>query len=188
MQLFKEWVCETLLQITSDPLSSFAEQLVDRIDSQPKVTVHRDYHSRNLMLTSSNELGIVDFQDALVGPLVYDLASLLYDCYYEFSTEEIARYLEQYQMLANKADIPKFSGLETLQPAVMAVAVQRQLKAVGIFTRLWFLQNKNSHLPHVLPVTTRISKLASMLGFDDLASWLEHDVIPALPERLESLN
>ena len=188
LKIFEDWICRELLEIHAKPLNDAAETLVNRIDSQPKVVIHRDYHSRNLILTPAGTLGIVDFQDSLVGPLAYDLASLLYDCYFEFTAELVERYLTHYQMLATQADIPTFHSLESIREAVIEIAIQRQIKAVGIFVRLWFLQRKNSHLAYVIPVLARVQTLASRVGFDDLSSWLASDVIPDLPGRLKSLN
>ena len=188
LKIFEDWVCGELLQTHTDILNAIAIPLVDRIDSQPKVVIHRDYHSRNLILTPSRTLGIVDFQDGLVGPLAYDLASLLYDCYYMFSSPKIEQYLRQYQSLAEDADIPKFDGFEPLRDAVHQAAIQRQIKAAGIFVRLWFLQRKRSHLPYVVPVISRVKELAAVTGYHDLSSWLEQEVIPALPDRLQTLH
>lgn len=188
LKIFEDWICNELLEVHAKPLKDAAGSLVNRIDSQPKVVIHRDYHSRNLILTPTGTLGIVDFQDSLVGPLAYDLASLLYDCYFEFTEELIETYLTHYQMLATEADVPTFDSVGSLREGVIDTAIQRQIKAVGIFVRLWFLQRKSSHLDYVIPVLARVQTLASRVGFHDLSSWLASDVIPELPNRLKSLT
>ena len=137
--------------------------------AQAQCCVHRDYHCRNLLFDpDSGELGVVDFQDALMGPASYDLASLLHDCYHDFSDAAIERwrnwYLEHSPLPLNP---------ETFALDVTLTAIQRQLKAVGIFVRLRLRDGKTTHLEHVLPVLDSISRLAAPLPqLAPLADWL----------------
>ena len=124
---------------------------------QPQCCVHRDYHCRNLLFDGTH-FGIVDFQDALHGPVLYDIASLLQDCYHVFPPAVIKRGLQQYvelQPLLADAD-----------PALVSrwfdfTAIQRQLKAAGIFARLDLRDNKSSHLRYIRPLLNRILHLTT---------------------------
>lgn len=188
IEIFREWVCGELLSVDASPLDAVAMELVDRVDSQPKVLVHRDYHSRNLLLTPTGGLGIVDFQDSLIGPLAYDLASLLFDCYHQFSDEQIVRYLDRYRELSQEVDIPRFESADVLRRAVIDVAAQRQLKAIGIFVRLWLQREKTSHLRFVVPVTERVSDLAQAAGHRELSEWLAEDIVLRLRQRFSAVR
>lgn len=187
LSIFEEWCCGKMLGDGAKPLSGIAESLTTEIDSQPKVTVHRDYHSRNLLL-HGDRLGIVDFQDALVGSSVYDLASLLYDCYFEHSREEINIWIDQFRLLATEANLPCIQPRAAFVRALEITAIQRMLKAIGIFCRLWFTQRKETHLPYVLPVLTRVVTLAQRNELLGLSSWLDMRIKPNLQASLQRLE
>ncbi len=135
--------------------------LVHVLLKQPTTVIHRDYHCQNL-LVDNDELGIVDFQDALAGPALYDLASLLRDCYHRFSEADIARYLSQY-----------LDGCELTfdDPAkrLDLTALQRQLKAVGIFARLHLRDGKDTHLRYIRPVLEHAHSISQRY---DETTWL----------------
>ena len=146
--IFAEWLLGALLgeALPAHAQTAF-DALVQNALGQPQCLIHRDYHCRNLMLTSEGRLGIVDFQDALIGPASYDLASLLWDCYHRFDGAELRRWQERYRSRCRFAFDPKaFSRMLDL------TGLQRQLKAVGIFVRLLLRDGKASHLGHILPV------------------------------------
>ena len=115
----------------------------DEIERLPRVPVHLDYHSRNLMLPPSGlPLGIIDFQDAVEGPVTYDLASLLYDCYQDYAEDE-----RQYWSLRFYESLPEavrhaFGSGERWHRAVRLTAFQRHIKAIGIFARLAYRDGK----------------------------------------------
>ena len=187
--IFSEWVCEKLLQIGSQPLKAIENHLLDQIESQPQLTVHRDFHSRNLLFTDPHHIGIVDFQDALFGPATYDLASLLYDCYYEFEAVERENYLQHFREEAKARELGLIEPLNALRGAVEYCAIQRQLKAVGIFCRLVYLQQKTTHLKFVVPVLKRVRKLAmSYQPFEAFGQWLDSEVIPGCERHLPTLR
>lgn len=160
--IFAEWFVEgllerPLLERSGQPteFQAMSELLVDTAELQPKGCVHRDFHCRNLMY-DNGQLGIVDFQDALHGPILYDIASLLRDCYFEFSETDIDRWL--------KYSISITPVLAKYPPTQLKlwfdwIAIQRQIKAVGIFARLHLRDQKSSHLPHILPVLHRLQRL-----------------------------
>ena len=187
LSIFEEWCCGKMLGESAKPLSVIADPLTEEIDRQPKVTVHRDYHSRNLLL-HGDRLGIVDFQDALVGSSVYDLASLMYDCYFEHRHEDIESWIDQFRLLTAEADLPCIQPRTAFVRALEVTAIQRMLKAVGIFCRLWFTQQKKTHLPFILPVLTRVTQLAQRNDLSSLSSWFDSLVIPKLRDSLQRLQ
>ncbi len=176
--IFAEWFVGKLLGMVPDATFHAAKSvLIDTIASMPSCVVHRDYHSRNL-LWSEGRLGIVDFQDALVGPVTYDIASLLRDCYHTFSEAEVARWRRHFRVR---------SGLAVEEGAFARAfdftAIQRQLKAIGIFVRLRYRLGRGSHLADVLPVLRRVIALCrSHDELHELAAWLEGMVHVAEPK------
>ena len=191
LQIFDEWVCERLLNVESTPTKAASGHLIEHIDAQPKTTVHRDYHCRNLLFSKPAQFGVVDFQDALFGPAFYDFASLLYDCYYEFTPGEVERYIQNFINLQAEQGLEYENDPSLVASAVEYCAIQRQLKAVGIFCRLAYVQKKTTHLEFVLPVLARTVKLcAKHQALVELGEWLQTDIVPqvtsALPKLAES--
>jgi len=120
--------------------------LVAECINQPQVWVHRDYHSRNLMITDENSPGVIDFQDMVVGPIGYDLASIFKDCYIEWPRSKQLQWLEEYLVKANsELDLPGFS-FETLTRWFDFAGLQRHLKVLGIFCRLNYRDGKPAYL------------------------------------------
>ncbi|MYE25204.1 MAG: phosphotransferase [Gammaproteobacteria bacterium] len=166
--IFAEWFVGKLLGMAPDATFHAAKSvLIDAIAAMPACVVHRDYHSRNL-LWNEGRLGIVDFQDALMGPVTYDIASLLRDCYHTFSEVEVTRWRRHFRVR---------SGLAVEEAAFARAfdftAIQRQLKAIGIFVRLRYRLGRGSHLADVLPVLRRV--IALCRGYEELgalADWL----------------
>jgi aminoglycoside/choline kinase family phosphotransferase len=151
MSLFSRWyISKHLGQSLHEP--SFAvwlhtqQYLAMECLQQPQVWVHRDYHSRNLMITESNSPGVIDFQDMVVGPIGYDLASIFKDCYIEWPRSQQQQWLEEYRVKAiARLALPDFS-LETLTRWVDFAGIQRHLKVLGIFCRLSYRDGKDSYL------------------------------------------
>lgn len=152
--LFDEWFVEKFLQqqINKATYQEACAQLVKSAEEQPKCCVHRDYHCRNILF-HENKLGIVDFQDALHGPILYDPASLLRDCYHTFSEEQIGLWLD---MFVSHTDALKNVPRTQIQQWFDFIAIQRQLKAIGIFARLHLRDNKSSHLKEIRPLLSRL--------------------------------
>lgn len=120
--------------------------LSDAALEQPKVFVHRDYHSRNLMLVDENNPGILDFQDAVWGPITYDLVSLLRDCYITWPRERVESWLQDYY--ERLVDDPLLEGVSQAQFLrwFNLMGIQRHLKATGIFARLNYRDGKPGYL------------------------------------------
>ncbi len=169
LNLFTEWFTEKLIALepADDAATIYVasfDLLVAVIERQPKSCVHRDYHCRNL-LYNQQRLGIVDFQDALIGPCLYDLASLLHDCYYPFSEQEIDQWLDYF--LTGTDRLQTFTKEETRR-MLDFTAYQRQMKAIGIFARLHLRDRKSTHLIHIVPLLKRM--VTSMSRYPELAA------------------
>jgi N-acetylmuramate 1-kinase len=161
MQLFQEWFLKKLLAMD---LNHSEQQLIDDIQQaivaavlqQPKVCVHRDYHSRNLMLigTAGKEhVAMIDFQDAVIGPISYDLVSLLKDCYIAWPAAQREAWLKGYfQRLQLLAVIDKSYSFQDFFTDFEIMGLQRHLKVLGIFARLNIRDHKTAYLKD-LPLT-----------------------------------
>ncbi|VAW58884.1 Phosphotransferase involved in threonylcarbamoyladenosine t(6)A37 formation in tRNA [hydrothermal vent metagenome] len=146
MNLFKDWYLNRHLNMQLDNRQSKVIEntfnlLTDSALEQASVFVHRDYHSRNLMVTSKNNPGVIDFQDAVNGPVSYDLVSLIKDCYIAWPREKQLQWIDQYLML---------SGLNLDKQVFIRqfdlMGMQRHLKATGIFARLHHRDNKPGYM------------------------------------------
>ncbi len=127
--------------------------LLKEIESLPYVPVHLDYHSRNLMLPGGAlPLGVIDFQDAVIGPVTYDLASLLYDCYQHYPEEARRLWSRKfYDSLALEKSV-LFDDFEQWHRSLRLTAMQRHIKAIGIFARLAHRDRKHQFLGEI-PLT-----------------------------------
>jgi len=163
--LFKTWFLESYLGLVLNTqeihrLDNVITHLIASIDKQPKVFIHRDYHSRNLMvLPNSNELGVLDFQDAMQGPATYDLVSILKDCYITWPREQVLDWAYTFHASCPAlADYPSTVFLRDFDYC----GLQRHLKVLGIFCRLYLRDNKASYLqdlPRVLEYVLECSAL-----------------------------
>ena len=181
LAIFTDWLIGRFLSLeTPSFFGAVQEALIEASQSVPQRVVHRDYHCRNLIWRSDGGVGIVDFQDALLGPSCYDIASLLRDCYHEFDEASVERWRRRFFDLA---------GLEcdagAFERAFDLTAMQRQLKAVGIFARLYMSRGKPSHLADIVPVLQRLARLAP--NYEEtapLAAWIGAEVLPQAVARL----
>ena len=179
MGLFRDWLVGTHLGITpdaaqSDMLDAAFKLLADNARAQPRVLVHRDYHSRNLMVTGRNNPGILDFQDAVIGPVTYDLVSLLRDCYIEWPRNRVEDWALGYRELALQSGILREEHEDPRQFLRWfdLMGVQRHLKAAGIFARLNHRDGKLGYLDdiprtlgYVVEVSGRYPELAGLGEF-----------------------
>ena len=156
MDLFETWYLNRHLNIQLNEhqkaaLDSIFKLLINNAEEQPQVFVHRDYHSRNLMITDNNNPGVIDYQDAVIGPVTYDLVSLFKDCYIEWPGEKIEHWLDLYLARLTPAH---FIEKETLRRWFDLMGVQRHLKVLGIFARLNYRDGKTQYL-NDLPLTLK---------------------------------
>ncbi|HTR59679.1 MAG TPA: phosphotransferase [Casimicrobiaceae bacterium] len=150
LALFPDWyVAKHLaLDITAEQratLDAAFELILANNLAQPRVFVHRDYHSRNLMVTDPNP-GVVDFQDAVYGPITYDLVSLLRDAYIEWDEERQLDWAARYWEHARDAALPVAADFSAFWRDFEWMGVQRQLKVLGIFARLYHRDGKDAYL------------------------------------------
>ncbi len=151
MALFNQWFVGELLGISLDKeeialLDSLYQQLILSAQEQPQVLVHRDYHSRNLMLLDDKELGIIDFQDAVLGPITYDLVSLLKDCYVRWPAQQMrdraVSFKNQTQRLNQDFEVTDQQFVRWFD----LMGLQRHIKVMGIFARLALRDGKAAYL------------------------------------------
>jgi len=155
MDLMQEWYLEKYLEITLDAaqksmISKSLEKIADTVLEQPQgVFVHRDYHSRNIMLTPKGEVGVIDFQDARVGAVTYDLVSLLRDCYIEWDKDEVVKLALYYRDTVS-LDVDDATFIRWFD----FMGLQRHIKVLGIFARLHLRDGKSGYLKDI-PLTLR---------------------------------
>ncbi len=150
LDLFPEWYIARQLgkQLTpaqSATLSAAFERILDNNLAQAQVFVHRDYHSRNLMIASPNP-GILDFQDAVYGPITYDLVSLLRDAYIYWEEQQVLDWCIRYWEAARKAGLPVNADFADFYRDFEWMGAQRQIKVLGIFARLCHRDGKDAYL------------------------------------------
>ncbi len=156
MDLFETWYLNRHLGIELDQaqkasLNDVCKLLIQNAIEQPQVFVHRDYHSRNLMITEENNPGVIDYQDAVIGPITYDLVSLFKDCYIEWPRERVEFWLELYLARITPT---RLIDKDTLIRWFDLMGVQRHLKVLGIFARLNYRDGKAQYLDD-LPLTLK---------------------------------
>ena len=188
LSLFSDWLCATHLGIRftdeeSRKWNAVCDFLVYNALDQQCVFVHRDYHSRNLMLTDENNPGILDFQDAVSGPYTYDLVSLLKDCYISWPEDDVANWALSFHR-KRQAALGSSTDENRFVQHFELMGVQRQLKAAGIFARLNHRDGKTAYMldiPRTLNYIVAISDRYSELSF--LAALISERVLPSLTEQ-----
>jgi aminoglycoside/choline kinase family phosphotransferase len=189
MALMPEWFCARHLHLDltrgqGEMITAACEFLVAEALAQPQVFVHRDYHSRNLMITRERNPGIIDFQDAVRGPVGYDLVSLLKDCYISWPRPRVEGWVREYRLMMHKqASHSAGSNDAQMLRWFDVIGIQRHLKVLGIFARLWYRDGKSGYLKD-LPLTLRyvVDACASFPQLQPLREFLQHFVVPALPQ------
>ena len=141
--------------------------LLEEIDRLPKVPVHLDFHSRNLMIaTGGLPLGVIDFQDAVMGPATYDPASLLYDCYQNYTEEMRRRQSRRFFEALPEPIASTFEDFEAWHRALRLTALQRHIKAIGIFARLAHRDHKQQFLDEIPLTRQHLIEEVSALNLD----------------------
>jgi hypothetical protein len=179
MGLFTDWLGQTHCDLTMSPSEhqawlSAQDKLIRSALSQPQVYVHRDYHSRNLMVTEQDNPGILDFQDAVLGPLTYDAVSLLRDCYIVWPAEQVTEWQRQYFLGLCQAGRLTQSEWSAFVQAFDWMGIQRHLKAAGIFARLYHRDGKDGYLKDIPATLNYIIQVGR--HYDDmkeLVAWTE---------------
>jgi len=157
LNLFKDWYLEKHCGVTLNAEAQAVwqqacETLIASALEQPAVCVHRDYHSRNLMkVNDGNNPGILDFQDAVVGPVTYDLVSLLKDCYISWPRDRVEEWVAGFYKQTAQSGIVNAAKVSEVQYLKWfdLMGVQRHLKAIGIFARLLHRDNKEGYMQDI---------------------------------------
>jgi N-acetylmuramate 1-kinase len=193
MGLFREWLCGGVmgLRLTkedNDLLDDFFEILIESALKQPQVFVHRDYHSRNLMVQADGSLGVLDFQDAVIGPVTYDLVSLIKDCYIIWPKAMIREWALEYAALAHEAGIIESVDKAEFIVSLDMMGLQRHLKAVGIFSRLYLRDGKSGFLADIPRTLAYIKEvLGEYPELETVSKWFEKKIYPMLITRLHAV-
>ena len=205
LALFDDWFVTGLLKIAPETLPTswpkFKQQLIASALEQPQVSVHRDYHSRNLMVLdtdtlTANPLGIIDFQDAVYGPCTYDAVSLIRDCYIDWPVATQQAWLAYfYQLYCQEAAASNSEASNSKTPVSLKefqrwfdwMGMQRHIKVAGIFARLWLRDNKAGYLQDI-PLTLQhlLSTIKAYPELNAIQHWLTDVIIPAFNVFLQA--
>nr|WP_275658880.1 phosphotransferase [Shewanella sp. Isolate11] len=181
--IFTEWLLQHHLGLAitdaeQHMLKQVFQLLVDNVADQPKVGMHRDYHSRNLMLCD-DQLAVIDFQDSVLGPITYDAVSLLRDCYVRWPADKVEALMQvHYQQMQQIGLLSPTVSINQYRRWFDLTGLQRHLKAAGIFCRLNYRDAKPGYMKDI-PLTLRYVRDVAQ-GYDELiefANWLDTKVI-----------
>ena len=186
MGLFSEWFLGRHLALDSNQVPLNLGQIFDHLSAsaleQPQVWVLRDFHSRNLMRVTQHNPGVLDFQDAVLGPITYDLVSLLRDCYISWPEQQVNDWALAYrQRLIAGGQLAATVSEQQFLRWFDLMGVQRHLKAIGIFARLNHRDNKPGYLadiPRTLAYVIQVSQRHAPL--QDFGQWLAEQIQPRL--------
>ncbi len=184
MSLFPEWFLQKHMALPApDFIETVFETLIASALEQPQVIVHRDYHSRNLMICADGLPGIIDFQDAVIGPITYDLVSLLRDCYISWPQQRLNNWLGYYYDQAQKKGLLSHIEFDQFIRWFDLMGIQRHLKVLGIFCRLNYRDGKTNYM-NDLPLTLHYVKQVCNRypELDELSKFI--DQLPGLETRL----
>src|SRR4029077_1740251 len=187
MGLRPEWSLARHLSLTlsaaeTELLASSFEFLIVEALAQPQVFVHRDYHTRNLMVVRERNPGIIDFQDALCGPVGYDLVSLLKDCYIAWPRARVEAWVEGFRARLLERGGPAGGSRAEFLRWFDLIGVQRHIKVLGIFCRLWYRDGKAGYLSDLPRTLDYVREAGARYGeLSALARFLEERVTAQLP-------
>ncbi len=195
MDLFKDWFLVEFLglklsEVEQNDLQRIQQNLAGSALEQPQVFVHRDYHSRNLMLCGQDNPGVIDFQDAVIGPLSYDLVSLYRDCYIEWPDEKIYAWLDRFLQQRVGAGCDDAFDTKCFYQWFDWMGVQRHMKAIGIFCRLLLRDGKSGYLKDIPRTLAYVSNICRK--YDELTPLAElldsHSVLAKFESRVQGLQ
>lgn len=187
LALMPEWLLARHLAL--EPSAAEGELIADTFAflireglAQPAVFVHRDYHSRNLMVVSERNPGVIDFQDALRGPVGYDLVSLLKDCYIAWPRTRVLDWVSGYRARLAAQGGPAGASEAQFLRWFDLIGVQRHIKVLGIFCRLWYRDGKPGYLADLPRVLAYVRETCAQYAeLSALGRFLDERVAPALP-------
>ena len=166
MNLFPEWYLGrhlgvTLSEAQQAQLDKVFETIISNVLAQQQVFMHRDFHSRNLMFLDAGNPGVLDFQDAVYGPVTYDLASLLRDAYIQWDEEIVLDWVVRYWQSAKQVGLPVNPDIDAFYRDFEFMALQRHLKILGIFCRLNYRDSKAIYMGDLPTVLDYVRKTAN---------------------------
>jgi len=185
---FPEWFCEGLLELELAAseravLEAAGERLIGCALAQPRVLVHVDFHSRNLLVLPGGELAVIDFQDARRGPVCYDLAGLLRDCYVAWPQPRVRAWALAYRRRLLEAGRPAADSDEEFLRWFDWVGLHRHIKVLGNFARASIRDGKHAYLKDIPRVLAYIEQaLSRHAEFDELLRWFGDRIRPALAD------
>lgn len=189
MQLFEQWMLPELLGLTvSDTdlrlLDSVQSLLIESAIAQPQVWVHRDFHCRNIVVSDDDALGVIDFQDAVRGPITYDLVSLLKDCYLRWSPELVEHWSSAYYQKTAGAGLLVDIDFLQFQRWFDFMGLQRHIKVLGIFSRLYLRDGKSGYLKDLPLVIRYVVEVSSQYPeLSTFAEWFKVSVLPVCEKQ-----
>jgi aminoglycoside/choline kinase family phosphotransferase len=184
MNLFRQWFVGELLayapSIEEEKLIAAAfDFLADQALSQPQVLVHRDYHSRNLIYREAKAPGVIDFQDAVWGPITYDLVSLLRDCYIRWPPERVRQWAMGYGNMAYEIGLLPMTSSQQFLQWFDTMGLQRHIKVLGVFARLSLRDGKHGYLNDLPLVIRYVLEIANQYPQTQVfASLFEEKLLP----------
>lgn len=185
MSLLRDWFVARYLALDLNTqqqavLGNAFAMIADAVLAQPQVFVHRDYHSRNLMLLANGEIGVIDFQDAVTGPITYDLVSLLRDAYVVWPQADVERWVREFAAMLRAGHGLREVDDKTFMCWFDWMGAQRHLKVVGIFARLSIRDGKHAYLDDI-PVVFNylLAEIQSHTEFHALFELLRSVILPA---------
>lgn len=173
--IFTDWYLHRYRRVNIMPLQNLLTEtfayILQQLSEQPRVFVHRDFHSRNLMVRADDRFGLLDFQGAKWGPMTYDLVSLLRDCYIDWSTEQVSAWVEQMhtQLWSMRSEPP--ASAATFQRWFDITGLQRHLKVLGQFARKALNENNQRYLADMPRVQNYVYQVCER--YPELASFYE---------------
>jgi aminoglycoside/choline kinase family phosphotransferase len=190
---FPGWFVENLQGYSLDnsehaQLDKLFNLLIDTALEQPRVLVHRDFHSRNLMLQADGQLAVIDFQDAVVGPVTYDLVSLFRDCYIRWPAGQVTDWaLSQRDALHAEGLLPEVGDAAFLRWFDW-MGLQRHIKVLGTFARLYLRDGKPGYLEDLPLVITYVLEILDKYRsdepvFGECLDWFEHKLSPLIAQQ-----
>ena len=192
MDLFSDWFIPHIeVSLDASLWQTVKTTLINEILRQPQVVVHRDYHSRNLMQDQADHsrLGVIDFQDAVIGAYSYDLVSLVRDAYVDWSEVQISSWIKDFWQRQKNAELTTTDSAEQFENDVNVMGVQRHLKVLGIFIRLFERDGKSRYLADIPKVMSDLLfelDWLSKQGSEEVKQalipfkqWIEETVLPA---------
>jgi len=189
LDIFSQWLVsdfinESLSAEQKIMWQTSSDLLIKAMREQPTVTVHRDYHSRNIM-NSNGQWAIIDYQDAVRGPLCYDLVSLLRDCYFKLPQQELTSLLDFAYQEFTTQNLLVNTSFDEFKYWFDLTGLQRHLKAAGIFCRLYLRDGKTGYLDNILPTLDYIIEVAANYPeLNALSEWTKNTIVPKVTEKL----